>query len=375
MINKNFVFLLCLVACGKDDKDGSIFTSKELYSYESEQHTQVFDPKVTSNNKLDILLVIDNSGSMFEPQQKLAKKLEPLLSYINSTDWQIAITSSDTRDGIAKVITKDNQNEFGPTIKNLDIVGIGHEAVLFKSIQALKGNYLHNNDLGIDATQTHNDEYFSCLKEIDCYPVKSINCNRNSCNSKFPQVIQQTTRQTNRCKEREHWLREDSMLAILLITDEEHQCHDGVFGCTINDFYFYLKSIREPGATALIYGLLCLKNECNPPRHNQGSKKLTEWRDEDREGLFKNVASIQDTDYTKTLKAISQSIASSIKTNFTLDHVHDNKGETSVTFITTDGNREKLAKGEYQITGNTLAVIKKPPDNIKEIEVSYSYGK
>ena len=362
MINNKFIFLLCLVACEEDSKQ-SIFNSKELYSYESEQHTQVFNPKINTNNKLDILLVIDNSGSMYDYQKNLSTKLESLLEHINDTDWQIAITSSDTRDGIASVISKEkgNQNEFGSTITNLGIDGIGNEAIVFKATQALKGNYLLNNDLGLETTQIY-----------DCW----IN---QSCDKRTSQM----TRQISSCKEREHWLRDDSMLAILLITDEEHQCHDRVFGCTINDFYFYLKSIREPKATAKVYGLFCLKDENECAREllgrptNKGSKTFARWRDEDGEGLFEpnGVASIRDADYSKTLKAISQSIATSIEENFTLEHVHDGKGDTSVTFITTDGNRERLAEAEYRITGNTLVVIRKPPDNIEKIEVSYSYGK
>ena len=355
MINKKFIFLLCLVACEEGDKEDSIFTSKELYSYESEQHTQVFDPKVNTNNKLDILLVIDNSGSMEQHQNNLAGKIEPLLSYINDTDWQIAITSSDTRDETVKIISKKrgNQSEFEPTITGLGTKGIIHEAIIWKAIQALKGNHL-KNDLGIEYTQ-----FWDC-KEKD-----------PRCDIYDPPEI-------NRCQKFEnepYWLRADSMLAILLVTDEDHQCHDLVYGCTINDFYFYLKSIREPGATAKVYGLLGNGQDDLANGFVGKNKWFAEWKDEDKEGLFEYVASIRDRDYSKILEAISKNIAKSIESNFTLEHVYDDKGETSVTFIYSDGRREKLTKGQYRITGNTLKVIRKPPDNIKKIEVSYTYGK
>ena len=386
MINKKFFLLLCLVACEEDDKQ-SIFTSEELLSYESEQHIQVFDPRVNSNNKLDILLVIDNSGSMLDPQAKLAANLEPLLKYIKGSDWQIAITSSDTRDGIVKIINNDNQSEFKSTIDNLGVDGIGNEAVLVKAIQALKGHYLPNNDLGLEDTQIHED-YISCLKREDCYPIPTnpIPDRCWNCMGKKPQF----TRIIGGCKSKaeekdkepkhEHWLRDGSMLAILLVTDEDHQCHDQVFGCTINDFYFYLKSIREPGATAHVYGLLGDKNDMIDAGFIGGNRWFTEWRDEDGEELFgpenKHVASIRDDNYTGILEDISRSIATSIGSKFTLDHAYDGKGNTSVTFIYGGGKRRELTEAGYRFEGrNTLVLIEKPPNDIEEIEVSYSYGK
>ena len=40
---------------------------------------------------LDILLVIDNSGSMSARQHKLARDLPALLSYVSDSDWQVAV--------------------------------------------------------------------------------------------------------------------------------------------------------------------------------------------------------------------------------------------------------------------------------------------
>ena len=359
--------LLLLIACEEDDKQ-SIFTSQELLSYESEQHTQIFDPKVNSNNKLDILLVIDNSGSMYVPQQQLAKNLAPLLEYIKDNDWQIAITSSDTRDGIAKIINKDNKDEFAPTITGLGTNGITNEAVLFKAIQALKGNYLPNNDLGLKSTQLHQCIVNNCLDLLQ--PC--------SCETTY------TTRQIGSCEERQRtednkpWLRDDSMLAILLVTDEDHQCHDQVFGCTINDFYFYLKSIRVPHATVKVYGLLGDRGAPSDLTSGfvGGNNWFTRWRDGDGESLFAEVpSSIYNNDYNSVLVAISRSIATSIEHSFTLDHAHDDKSEPSVTFVRSNGKREPLAKGQYRISGSSLRIIAKIPDDIEKIEVSYSYGK
>ncbi len=50
--------------------------------------------------KVDILFVIDNSGSMLEEQTKLGPALSSFMSSIAKIDWQIGITTSDTSNGM-----------------------------------------------------------------------------------------------------------------------------------------------------------------------------------------------------------------------------------------------------------------------------------
>lgn len=45
--------------------------------------------------KVDVLFVVDNSGSMLEEQQKLATRLSSFVDTINGIDWQIGITTTD----------------------------------------------------------------------------------------------------------------------------------------------------------------------------------------------------------------------------------------------------------------------------------------
>jgi hypothetical protein len=53
---------------------------------------------VTSSKKVDILIVIDNSGSMEYEQKNMASRVKNLLSVIKGLDWQIAVTTTDPRD-------------------------------------------------------------------------------------------------------------------------------------------------------------------------------------------------------------------------------------------------------------------------------------
>ena len=47
---------------------------------------------VQEADKLDLLVVVDNSSSMSPYQERLASGLKPLLSHISNTDWRIMVT-------------------------------------------------------------------------------------------------------------------------------------------------------------------------------------------------------------------------------------------------------------------------------------------
>lgn len=68
------------------------FTVSSLYKQMAQ------NVKVTENKKVDILFVIDNSGSMAYEQKSMASRVQNFLSVINGLDWQIAVTTTDPRD-------------------------------------------------------------------------------------------------------------------------------------------------------------------------------------------------------------------------------------------------------------------------------------
>lgn len=52
---------------------------------------------VNASRKVDILVVIDNSGSMGYEQSSMAQRVQNMLSVIRGLDWQIGITTTDPR--------------------------------------------------------------------------------------------------------------------------------------------------------------------------------------------------------------------------------------------------------------------------------------
>jgi hypothetical protein len=63
-----------------------------------EQETFAFDGD-TTKAKVDILFVIDNSGSMRNKQEKLAPRLSTFVDSLGNIDWQIGITTTDASHG------------------------------------------------------------------------------------------------------------------------------------------------------------------------------------------------------------------------------------------------------------------------------------
>lgn len=60
------------------------------------QITQSWELK--SNNKVDILLIDDNSGSMEFEQKSMAKRMSTFLNVLKGLDWRIGITTTDPDD-------------------------------------------------------------------------------------------------------------------------------------------------------------------------------------------------------------------------------------------------------------------------------------
>lgn len=345
-----FLSMLALLATCNKHKVGAAFSSDQVAS---EQSTESFTPEKQTHDKLDILLVIDESGSMNEEHQSLSTRLNDLLSAVSDINWQIAITTTNPMSCVLTIIDKNTP----------DYERIFTETINLQNLQASYKDFVLSN-------------YYSSEQAIwgamrglrgDCIAARSYKTEKlpNSDLKHIPnlqEIIRESSGGFNSiCQKKQKWVREGSMLAVLLITDEDHQCIHH-HGCHITDFYFYLKSIRTPHATGRVYGLL----------NEHENQVFTSWKDESGESLFDYHESIHSPDYTKILTEISQNISAALKNNFTLKHTHD--GGSAVVVVTTeDGEKQTLEEGQYSIEGNALSINITLPADTKEIKVTYSY--
>ena len=231
--------LVLLAACNKYS-GGSVDFSADATIIRSELHKEIFTPTVNTNRKLDILLVVDNSGSMMDEQENLAGKLDPLLEAVRDSDWQIAVTTTDARDCVTKIITAANKSAFASTIRGLGTDGSGDEIAVWKIIQALQGNCIRDDSGGSEDTILW-ERALQLQDEGVLFAENDV-----LRETKLPHG--KSARDVSSCSRRKPWLREDSTLAILIVSDEDHNCNKH-YMCSLTDLYFYLNSIRTLHAT------------------------------------------------------------------------------------------------------------------------------
>ena len=99
------VFAICLISC-KDSQFSTNLDPIPPAGTPDPLHKQCVTQSL-ADPMLDILIVIDTSGSMEHHQQKLGDKLGQLIDNLNGINWQIAFTSTDNAH---PVINSDGYN-------------------------------------------------------------------------------------------------------------------------------------------------------------------------------------------------------------------------------------------------------------------------
>ena len=366
-----YLLFILLWACNNQYPGGASGFSADAEYIRSETHTEVFTPSVDIERKLDILLVVDNSGSMLDEQENLAGKLDRLLEEVGDSDWQIAITTTDSRDCVVKIITPANKDEFATTVRGLGIDGSGDEMTVWKVIQALQGNCVRDDSGGSENTILW--EKALQLQE------KGVLFAENDAIRDMRLPSGKDARDVSSCGRRRSWLRENSTLAILLVSDEDHKCNEH-YMCGLTDLYFYLNSIRTLHATARLYGLLDIDTRDSGSGwfSNQtlatlpGARKFLEWRDGDGESLFEHFDSINADDYSETLQKISRSISTAMQSSFILKHSHD--GRKFAVKVSYGDESRVLKEDEYVLDDKTVRIVATLPANTSRIEVRYTHN-
>jgi hypothetical protein len=264
----------------------------------------------SASKPLDILVVIDNSGSMQEEQINLSQRLLPLLSYVNESDWRIGVVTTDPAGGCLRRLIKKGDADASTVFSQAVTAGTsgdGNERGVLQAVNALK-------------------------------------CVQNP------------------------WIRAVSSLAILFVSDEDN-CSDGS-GCGNAAFarkeYLedYLNQIRVPGVNAKVYGLFWHPSQ-SPSACSTAMNKANIYASlvADTAGTW---GSICDADYSTTLSVMSQNISTILDRRFTLQHAPEAGSEQ--VFI-----NDVLTHSGYSISGNVL-VFDLPPADGDVVKITYSHG-
>lgn len=235
----------------KDD----FFISSENPKYQ--QHTTTYI-QGGAKPMVDILLVIDNSGSMYEEQANISTKLEPLLSHLENTEWQINVITTDTpcpkHNGLPLTweVKENSPQEAAKIYKEATTVGIsgsGDEKGIWMAYQHLSG------------------------QAKGCSP---------------------------------DWVREGSKFAIVFLTDEdEHKYKDKLYGA--EDILSLFETMgKKVGEDAKVYGLISHPDSerCKDTVYDKSEVHADVIAA--TEGLWGDICL---TDYSRVLEDISEDVA------------------------------------------------------------------
>lgn len=282
---------------------------------------------------VDILVVVDNSGSMKEEHDKLKKRLPELLSYLDDADWRVGIVSTDARKGcLQEMIEKGDNNPVGKFERAIDQLGING----------------HGNEVGI----------LKAVEGLDC------------------KVLERGRRLP--------WLRENSNVGVLIVSDEDN-CSDGnstgetdtrvtdltcfknVDGVRVPKSYRdasyltnHLAAIR-PSTKTSVFGIMW-----DPATPHEQCAEARFAGVIYKEAITKGkglIGSICDASYGPTMEKISKSLFDSLKASFSLKF----KPRPGTLRVTVDGTD---VSGQVDLTGQQLTFRNIPPINA-DIQITY----
>ena len=272
---------------------------------------------VTAMGIVDLVVVVDNSGSMKEEQTNLSSRMAPLLSAIRDSDWKMVVVSTDANNeyfrGPISKSTINAENVFANYVMNAGVNGSGLERPILRAVDALRWRPLFAGS----------------------------------------------------------WLRPNSTVAVVILTDEDN-CHidnEKGYGCSglsdASGTYLtnYLSSIRTVGTDARVYGIFWHPSQAQA-QCSTALKQATVVADvvQRTGGTW---GSICDADYSATLSRISNDIAKILKADFVLGSTPD-----AGTFrMTVNG----YAWSDYQLNGRSVHFTRNPPVGAK-VRVEYRSG-
>lgn len=280
------------------------------------------------NKTLDIVVVVDNSSSMKDEQEKLSEKLTKLISYVEDADWKVAVMTTDPDDSCRGIVTKE---EFD----------LNPEEVRDQFKRAVKP--------GIDG-------------------------------SHIERGILQAVNGLKSCQDTQ-WVRPDSTVAVLIVSDEDNctheeladeQCRDeGYKNHTYLTDYLAQDLGRTLGESARVYGIIWSPWEEQNTALNQGKtylKAIEATRiDRTPEAIKATTGTIWADDYSNVLERISKDINQNLKYTYTLEHTPIDGN------ITIYENETKMEPSQYTVQGQTIQFSKAPIFSA-DIRVEYQFN-
>ncbi len=285
---------------------------------------------------LDIAVIIDNSPSMAEEQNKLAEKLSVFLSEIHDVDWRMAIVTTDYRE------KPGDKNNPRPNVKWCEYLTPNSKDLNVRFKNAIQAG---TNGSDIETAFLRMEHLF----KYQCVDAPTP------------------------------WFRADAPLAVLIVSDEDN-CSDGTecWGTnpetevpyrSPNQFLELLKSQGKTlGTTARVYGLIgdptdpssnCAKTAAHPAKEYAQVIQATN-------GVS---GPICDPTYEPVLKHISKDFRKLTQFNIKLAHA-PMANEPVQIFV----NGTSLSSDHYSVAANVVSISSENIQKGDSVEVNYVWN-
>ncbi len=257
LLGSLIIISVALIGCSKGDPSFSKLAS-----------SQTFEQTKTNEGKIDILWVVDNSGSMIEEQENLANNFQSFIASFNSKGYEYQMS----------VITTD---AYFDSYSNAENRSIFRQKGIATTLDAATGNYT----LNVPDTNTNECEAGQEKVGSFCFVDSNINIltpeslgglyttleqnfitntlqgNGGSGDERaFDSVVQAFELGKN---DTDTFLREDSFFSVIIVSDEEDCTRDAIAGSDI----LCKKVINIDYATATPEE----KAICDDPNHGNGT--------------------------------------------------------------------------------------------------------
>ncbi len=294
--------------------------------------------QISSAAKLDVLVVVDNSGSMDALQRNLATKLRAFTDGLSNVDWQIGIITSDAETSSSSPLLDKGCRLYGVDGKP------GGRPIQKSDPDA--ANKFRQTLNAIGATGSRNE-----------------------------QLLRNTLRALNgTCKNGDSsWLRADAALGIIFLTDEDSYCfgdsQDRSDSTTCRtgekpeDLLEFLRP-RSQRSHVKAYSLTWRPNDSECVKDSDQHVASRILRVVNDPAISGKDQSICQADYTSSLQDFSKDVAGIIRREFTLQNL---PLKDSVV-VEVDG----IPYGDYEIEGKVIK-LKRLGDERVKVKVTYRH--
>lgn len=268
-----------------------------------------------TTNKADVLVVIDNSGSMRYEQQSMAQRFDTFISQLQGLDWRVAVTTTE--------------------------VGSGKTDGQLLPMGSIKWNYISSRD----SLSSAKDEFGSAIQ-------------RDANGSSREQGIYATYRALERALEpgssNSEFFRNDAALSVIVVTDADETPYNG--GPTLRNKESELRKLvaeKFPSKAFKFHSIIVMPDDtsCRSSKEKfsyvstDGKVVMSENLNEDYGHEYAKlslntggiIGSVCEADYGSQLKIIGQSTADLVK-NISLECApvdRDKDGNLDITITNT----------------------------------------